>query len=319
MRLALLTGLLLAATPVLAAPPGPIETQGVEITMSPRIAPAGWPATMLQLGLDIEAKSDEAALKLGFRSMGAVVDIDCSRGVNRVVSAETHAQANLQGVATPKPVSSQWMTPAPNSLILPVVQRACANQAAAPVAPAGAVPPTAAAGPPPRVTTGQGAPPAGGPVTTAHAPPAAPPAAAAAAHPPTTTPPATAAVVHPPPTSPPTTAAASQPPGPPRPPGNVVAQLTASPTAQGAQRVLAQVRGQIAPPLAGVVEQATVNGLQVYRASVTGFATQQDGRAFCAQVASVAKTCWVYTRSSRPAAAATPNPARPAATSPRPR
>ena len=72
-----------------------------------------------------------------------------------------------------------------------------------------------------------------------------------------------------------------------------IAQVAASPTARGAQRVLDALKSLIAPPLAGSVEPAMVQGVQVYRANVSGFASVAEANAFCAKAKLVAKGCWV--------------------------
>jgi hypothetical protein len=72
-----------------------------------------------------------------------------------------------------------------------------------------------------------------------------------------------------------------------------VAQVAASPSADGAQRVLDALKSLIVSPLAGSVQPAVVQGVKVYRANVAGFASAADAKAFCAQASHVAKTCWV--------------------------
>jgi hypothetical protein len=86
--------------------------------------------------------------------------------------------------------------------------------------------------------------------------------------------------------------------------GRGVAQVAASPTAQGAQRVLDRLHALITPPLTGSVEPATVNNAAVFRASVVGFVSLSDAQAFCARAASVSKTCWVHWKAAAPPPAA---------------
>jgi len=81
-----------------------------------------------------------------------------------------------------------------------------------------------------------------------------------------------------------------------------VAQITASQSAADAQHALAALHAMIAPPLTGVVETAEVGGARVYRATVTGFGSQADARAFCARAA--VKTCWVRPPTAHAAAPA---------------
>ena len=104
-----------------------------------------------------------------------------------------------------------------------------------------------------------------------------------------------------PPSSPPPS---SSPPAPTfraKPGGRGVAQVAASPTAQGAQHVLDRLHALIAPPLTSGVEAAMVQNAQVFRASVTGFVSLSDAQAFCARAASVSKTCWVHWKAAEPA------------------
>ena len=99
--------------------------------------------------------------------------------------------------------------------------------------------------------------------------------------------------------------------------GRGVAQVAASDTAQGAQRVLDRLHSLITPPLASGIEAATVNNAHLFRASVSGFVSLGDAQAFCARAASVSKTCWVHWKaaarrsieSSRTAGSPSPTPA----------
>jgi hypothetical protein len=83
--------------------------------------------------------------------------------------------------------------------------------------------------------------------------------------------------------------------------GRGVAQVAAVATAKDAQRVLNALHGLIAPPLTATVEPATVQNANIYRASVVGFASLADAKAFCARAASVSKTCWVHWKAPEPA------------------
>ncbi|MEJ0064244.1 MAG: SPOR domain-containing protein [Caulobacteraceae bacterium] len=87
-----------------------------------------------------------------------------------------------------------------------------------------------------------------------------------------------------------------------------VAQVAASPTAQGAQHVLDRLRPLIVPPLTSSIDSATVNNAAVFRASVTGFVSLGDAQAFCARAASVSKTCWVHRKAADTAPPPTHHP-----------
>jgi len=270
--------LLLMAAPgsSLATTPGVIARDGVEVTILPMVAPASGPASQVEVGLDVEARTDGAAHGLGSRSLGAVVSVDCAKGANRFVKVTALAKASLKGEAKAWPVSGDWVTPAPDSYMAEVAERVCHATTPASAGPAIIV--TAAPSPPPASAA---------PATPAAAPPVAPHALPlvvggdtqppAAAHPPATT----------------SVVSAPAPSASVKPPANVVAQVAASPTAKGAQRVLASLRSLIVAPLVGAVEPATVDGAQVYRANVTGFDTAAAAKSFCVQAASVSKTCWV--------------------------
>lgn len=272
MRLSLLIGLVLAAGPALAAPGGPIVKDGVEITILPA-GPAG-AGGIVEVTLDVEARSDAAAAKLKFRSMRGVTAIDCRLGANRFIKADAYPEANLRGEVSPRVVSGEWVQPAVESYMLAVTARVCG------AAPAVRPTTTAASGPLPIVRLGTDS----APAAPTSPPPATPPARMATAIAPK---PALAAL-------PPRAFRAKA-------DGRGVAQVAASPTAQGAQHVLGQLRALITPPLAGSVEAATVKNAAVFRASVAGFVSLGDAQAFCARAASVSKTCWVHWKTPAPA------------------
>jgi hypothetical protein len=263
-----------AAAPVVAAPAasGPLVKDGVEINILPHSAPPV--GGVAEVTLDVEARSDDSATRLGFRSMRGLTAIDCARGANRFVKADAFALADLKGPATPRMVSGDWVRPSSDSFMSGVTARVC-----------GEAPPSApvASGPLPLVTSGESATPST---------PLAPPRQRVSA----TLPPARMAAA-------PAPAASSPPVAQAAPParafrasasGRGVAQVAASDSAQGAQHVLDRLHALIAPPLTGGVEAATVNNVHVFRASVSGFVSLSDAQAFCARAASVSKTCWVH-------------------------
>jgi hypothetical protein len=265
------------AAPAMAAPAasGPIVKDGVEITVLPHGAPSA--DGTLEVTLDVEARSDDAASRLKFRSMRGVTAIDCAKGANRFIKADAFALADLQGAPTPRMVSGDWVRPSQDSFMSGVTARVC-----------GAAPPAApvTSGPLPVVSSGESA-----------APPSPRPRVAA------TLPPARMEAA-------PTPAASSPPVAQAAPParafrasasGRGVAQVAASDTAQGAQHVLDRLHTLIAPPLTSGVEAATVNNVHLFRASVAGFVSLSDAQAFCARAQSVSKTCWVHWKAAAPA------------------
>jgi hypothetical protein len=280
-----LIALLLAAasTPfAVAAATQPIVKDGLQITILPTMEKADGAQTrqsggVFNVTLDMEAQNDDAAHRLGFRSLRSVTAIDCRQGANRFVEAEAYPEAGLMGQGAPRTVSGKWVRPAEDSYMAQVLARVCVGGAPAPAA-ATAAPKYADSGPlPVVVNTGQAE-------ASDHAVP--PPAttrvtrrsAAPTAH------------AYPPPPAPPAQLAAR-----PAVPGvRAVAQVAASSSAKDAQHVLNQLRAQITPPLTGSVEPAVVNNAHLFRASVSGFSSMEAAKAFCARAASVSKTCWVH-------------------------
>ena len=83
-----------------------------------------------------------------------------------------------------------------------------------------------------------------------------------------------------------------------------VAQVAASPTAEGAQKALAGLGGRIKPPLSGTVASVEVNGARLYRALVVGFADSAAARSFCAALSGAGKACWAHAAEVAPTALA---------------
>jgi hypothetical protein len=282
LRLTLIAGLMFVAAPALAAPPpsGPIVKDGVEITISPNGHSS---QGVVEVTLDVEARADVAANRLGFRSMRGVTAVDCLKGANRFVKADAYAQADLKGAVTPRVVSGDWVRPSDDSFMYAVTLRVCGDPTPAPAPPK--------PGRLPVVTMG----------TTATAPTSSAPTSPAPTTPPSTapTPPIRVAMA---------VSAKPAPSSPPSPPtfrasaaGRGVAQVAASPTAQDAQHVLDRLHSLITPPLTSGVEPVMVHNAQLFRASVTGFVSLGDAQAFCARAASVSKTCWVHWKAAAPA------------------
>jgi hypothetical protein len=302
LRLLLVLGLVVGAAPAWAAadqaaPQQPIVLGGVEVTILPTIAPASGPESAMTVQIDVEARTDEATRLLGFKSLLGETTIDCRSGANRFEKAAAYDQPDRQGPPRSSHLSGQWVTPASGSYMAKVTERVCASRTTSAVAA-------------PAVIEAPSPPPAASHPTTS--PPASPtPEAAAAAVPPAAgAQPAPQASVTPapPPEAPPKVVVMAPPAAPapvassksaspttrPARPGKVVAQVAAAPDARAAQKVLDRLRDLIAPPLSTKVEAATVQNVKLYRASVDGFATVADARAFCAKAAGVSKTCWVH-------------------------
>jgi len=317
---ALLLSALLAAAPaaVLAAAPaaagGPILKDGVEITIL--LASGGSQSAETQVGLDIEATTNEAATRFGFRSLRAVADVDCAHSVNRFVSAEAYDQPRFGGAERPRTVTGAWVAPTPDSFMAPVLARVCANQKVAPAGPPPVVKemaqpaPAKVAAPLPIVRALPPAAPApqAGPQVASQAAPQ--PAAGVA--PPSAPPPSPPLVVK---MGAPTQAAVYAPSAPaapqaasyiPKVAGDRIAQVAASASLQDAQKVLRELKHLVEPPLTTTIEQAVVGTAHVYRADVVGFQTAADAKAFCRSAAQWSKTCWVRAKGDAPAPAPKP-------------
>ena len=278
-----MVGLMLAAGSASAATPGPIAKDGVEITILPNGGRSS--QGVVEVTLDVEARADAAAERLGFRSMRGVTAVDCLKGANRFVKADAYAQPDLKGPGTARVVSGDWVRPSNDSFMYAVTVRICGDPTPAPAAPVANAKP----GRLPVVTMGTSPAPSPPPPTQA-APQPAPPTRVAMA---VSAGPAASSSAPPP--------AFRAKAG-----GRGVAQVAASPTAQGAQRVLDRLHALITPPLTAGVEPATVNGAAVFRASVTGFVALSDAQAFCARAASLSKSCWVHWKAAEPAPGSPP-------------
>ena len=316
-----------AASSALAA--GVIARDGVEVSILPTIGAAHADQSIVRVALDVEARSDAAARRLGFRSLRGVTDIDCRSGENQFVKAEAFDHADLRGQARGWPVLGDWGRPTATSYMFAVTERVCGK---------GAFEQT---GPPPTVSVATGPATAGGEASTpaptrlaaqasrspaggapgpppihlvAHDGQIAPDASSTAASEPgegTASPsaPAAMAVGASRPARPPASRIASAHPAAAsavraptvlvsaaRGGGPLVVQISSSGSAADAQHALAVLRSMIAPPLAAAVESAEVGGARVYRATVTGFASSGDAREFCARAG--VKSCWVRPPSS---------------------
>jgi hypothetical protein len=242
-----------------AAPSDVIVRDGVEVSIQRAIAPATTADSISAVSLDLEARTDDAAHRFGFRSLHAVTLVDCRGRANQITEAKTFDEPNLAGPGHSQHVSGNWQQPTADSYMSTVIDRVCAASAA-PAPPAPTI----------QVTL-LGAAPAPAPT------PAAPPQSGRAALP---------APVVPLAVAPASFSSMS-------PNSRIEAQLAATDSARAAQRVLDSVRTLIALPLAGTVQPALAQGSQIFRASVGGFASTASAQAFCAQATPVTHRCWV--------------------------
>jgi hypothetical protein len=266
---------------------------GIEVAVLPLAAPKAGADTagagLTQATLDVEARTDAAFRRIGFRSLRVNAVVDCSRWADRVTGAEGYARPGLSGQGRAASVGGAWSQPAAGSLMASVVAKVCAARAPDASAPRQVVdipapaPAAGASGPPPEVVDA----PAQVAVAAAQPPhvddsPAPPTPRAAKAQ---------AAFAPPPAALRPTKAQTAYAPAPPA--GPVIAQLAASPNARDANLAVAAVRKLVAPPLTSSVEPAVVGDMHVWRASVAGFSSAAAASAFCKRAAGLVGTCWV--------------------------
>src|SRR5262249_26673799 len=117
------------ATPPLGAPL--VDKDDVRITLLPAVAPAG-PSEAVKVGaLDIEARTPEAATRIGSPPGRGPGGIACGPASHPFARVAHHPDPNLAGDGQARKVSGAWIHPAPDSVMLDVVQRICAGGASA--------------------------------------------------------------------------------------------------------------------------------------------------------------------------------------------
>ncbi len=232
-----------------------------------------------------EVTNEAAAKDFGYRSIRSQVDIDCSSRRDRVVRIDFYADHSLRGRSRTRRTPGDWAHPSPNAYLSDVIDAVCAPAPAGlRVAEAGALTAPAAltASPAPGAVRAESGPPAPAVIKVADATPAKPLRSA------------------PVPAPRPATKSASMPvlalalaPGIAAPESTIAAQIAASSSAAGAALALRSVRGRLPAGANGKVVAATVNGRQVYRAIVQGFASNADARQFCQAQRKAGEDCWV--------------------------
>ncbi len=257
-----------------------------------------------------EVTNEAAAGEFGYRSIRSQVDVDCSSRRDRVVRVDLFADHNLTGRSQTRRGPGGWAHPSPDAYLADVIDAVCAPASAtlrlaaeAPASPSPAAPSVAPPRPPQaqvirvaaQATPGaQGVTPAPAvPATvTRSAPRSAAPAVINIADATAVRAPAPAPTRAPPPKAAPVLALALGP-GVSIADSGVVAQIAASASASGAAQALRGVRGRLAPGLSASVAPATVNGRQVYRAIVQGFASRSQANAFCSAQEKAGEDCFV--------------------------
>ena len=138
----------LAAAPAALAASA-IARDGVVVSILPTVGPVHADQSIVRVALDVEARSEAAARRLGFRSLRGVTDIDCRSGENQFVKAEAYDHPDLRGEARGWPVLGDWGRPTASSYMFAVTERVCGKGAIEspgppPVVSAGAEPAAAA-------------------------------------------------------------------------------------------------------------------------------------------------------------------------------
>jgi hypothetical protein len=244
--------------------------------------------------LDGEAASEESARAFGFRSMHQVLDVDCGARRERVAEMTVYDQHEQHGRSRARRPPGQWALPSADAYLADVITAVCRGGAAAAprqvarAAPAlarlltEASPPAAARRPdppqeepPPKLAMAPRSPPAAAPRPGA-------PSIRVASRPAPALPMAAVALVTGP--TEPTRRGAPE--------RGWVAQIGASSSPESARSALGKVSGLMASGLGGRVEEATVRGQRVYRATVGGFGSYAAANAFCAKVERTGGACW---------------------------
>lgn len=101
-----------------------------EIVVALRDAGNG-PETARRVRLQGEAASEEAAQRLGYRSMRSVAEIDCDTRRDRVLEMETFIEHGLKGEGSSRPVPGGWVQPSMDAFMADVIRAVCKGGASA--------------------------------------------------------------------------------------------------------------------------------------------------------------------------------------------
>lgn len=268
-----------------------------------------------------EVIDDDAADRLGYRSMRSVVEVNCETRRDRVVEMEVFSDHGLKGTSQGRTLPGGWVQPSEDAYMADVIRVVCratpkrsgtvlARQDAPEpptVEPARRAPP-APASPPPVSKPPVPAPQAPPVLAKAEPPPARPPAATPPRTPSPDGPIATA-VVHTPREPAPVAQASppqakSEPKPPPAPPklqvkpltasgGPVTVQVGALDSEADARRALKALSSLMAGAMTPQIQTAKVGERTFYRAVIAGFATRAEANAFCAAVTRKGGDCLV--------------------------
>jgi cell division septation protein DedD len=269
-----------------------------------------------------EIVDDEAAERLGYRSMRSAVEVNCETRRDRVLEMEVFDSPNLKGTGRKRTVPGGWVQPSQDAYMADVIRTVCRGpqrqtETVAPPEPPLVTRPAPSLDKPTTKTA-----PAREPISRllqapaeigADGPGATPdPRIPASPEAPITTAPRVPRFLTPPPPAP-TVAPASQPvaepvrpkskPKPVAPPppgplhravaGGLTVQVGALDNDADARRALKSVESLTAGGFVSTVQAVKVEDRTFYRALVSGFADRADAKAFCLQVARKGGTCLI--------------------------
>lgn len=216
-----------------------------------------------------EVIDPEMVADLGFASMTSRVDVDCANRRDRVVAMEVFAEPGLKGAPESRAVPGRWIQPSPQAYLADVLRAVCGGRKDAGVQVAALDPSDAP------VATAVPKRPALRPAIGMDPPPA--PAAKPADPKPAPPKPAPA------PAKSDATGAR----------GTPAVQVGALATRAAAEEAAKKAARQAPAGMAARVEAATVDGRDVYRALVRGFASRADANRFCKAFMAAGGACFV--------------------------
>lgn len=95
-----------------------------DIVIGFRAAKSSWSPSE-KIGLQGEVVDDEAALRLGYRSMRSIVEVNCESRRDRVVEMEVFSLPNLKGEKQVRTLPGGWVQPSDDAFMADVVRAVC--------------------------------------------------------------------------------------------------------------------------------------------------------------------------------------------------
>jgi hypothetical protein len=257
-----------------------------------------------------EVTSEEAATRLGYRSMRSAVEVNCETRRDRVVEMEVFPGRNLKGAGEKRSLPGGWVQPSEDAYMADVIRTICRALPQRPptASPTGLdapprlrlperrpapKPPTSAPEPGLRPAISIAPAPAPRPAPTAEGPIATaerPPRLLAGPEPFATPAPTPAPQVPKPPAPQPKPRAPAPTPAA---QGGPMAQIGALNSEADARRAFAALGDLARGGLSGVIQPSMVGERIYYRALVEGFSSRAEAVTFCAAVTRKRGTCFV--------------------------